>query len=44
MVVLEGDKIQGYPSKNCIMLKPYSIISSYIEDNLLVNGMWKELS
>ena len=44
MVVLEGDKVNSYPSKNFIMLKPYSTIYLCMEDNLLINVLWKNLS
>lgn len=43
MVVIEGDKVQGYPSKSCIMLKPYNIYSS-MEDNLMIPKLWQDLS
>ena len=39
MVVIEGDKVKGHPSKNCIMLKLYNI-SSFMEENLTIHGMW----
>ena len=43
MVVIEGYKVQGYRFQNCIMLNPYSI-SSYMEENLLIHGLLKDLS
>lgn len=42
-VVIEGDKVKGNPSENCILLKPYSTASS-VEENLVIRGLWKDLS
>ena len=43
VVVVEGDNIQGYLSENCNMLKLYNISSS-LEENLIIHGLWKDMS
>lgn len=38
MVVIEGDELQGCPSKNCILLNPYNIFS-YNKENIIIHGL-----